>query len=385
MRSTSLTVQFTFTKGANGAYTAVLNSPDNAAIKNTPVSGVSWDGTNLKLQVPTLSGSYAGALKDGKVNGQWTQPGGDLPLVLAPYQKPVMSTAAMDALVGTWLGNVNVRGQTIGAMFQFKKDAKGELVATFGIPDQGLTDQPVTNVEFDGSKLSFNVPRIQGGYSGTLASGQITGNLKIGGPGIPPEGLPLALKKGEYVAKIYPLKFSTEQFAAINGTWKGKLEITPPQGQKVVLNLVVRFGTSENGQYIGSMDSPDQKAMNIPISDASYADGKLMFKVDVVKGEYNGTLSGKTITGTWAQGPGTTYSAGPDQVSHQAPGKHVHEKQHLLSERAGTGQPELGKNPPLRIHFDGWLPANPGRVSRSSCPAIRSPHTCPGAGMLVSG
>ena len=30
-----------------------------------------------------------------------------------------------------------------------------------------------------------------------------------------------------------------------------------------------------------------------------------MFKVDAVKGEYNGTLSGKTITGTWAQGPNT--------------------------------------------------------------------------------
>jgi hypothetical protein len=223
--------------------------------------------------------------------------------VLSPYQKPVMSKAAMDALAGTWLGNVNVRGQTVGTMFQFKKDAKGELVATFGIPDQGLTDQPVTNVEFDGTKLSLNVPRIQGGYSGTLASGQITGNMKIGGPGIPPEGLPLALKKGEYVAKVFPLKFSTEQFAAVNGTWNGKLEVTAPDGKKSTLTLVMRFGTSENGQYIGHIDSPDQKAMNIPVTEASFADGKLMFKVDVVKGEYNGTLSGKTITGNWVQGP----------------------------------------------------------------------------------
>jgi len=111
------------------------------------------------------------------------------------------------------------------------------------------------------------------------------------------------IKKGEYVAKVFPLKFTTEQFAAINGTWKGRLDITSPQGQKVVLNVVVRFGTSENGQYIGHLDSPDQKAMNIPITDASYADGKLMFKVDVVKGEYNGTLAGKTITGNWVQGP----------------------------------------------------------------------------------
>ena len=49
-------------------------------------------------------------------------------------------------------------GTTVGTMFQFKKDAKGELVATFGIPDQGLTDSPVTNVEFDGTRLSMNIP-----------------------------------------------------------------------------------------------------------------------------------------------------------------------------------------------------------------------------------
>jgi hypothetical protein len=166
-----------------------------------------------------------------------------------------------------------------------------------------LTDQPLTNIEFDGSKLSMLVPRLNAGYVATLANNQFTGNLKVAGPGIPPDGLPLNLKRGEYVAKVYPLKFTTEQFAAINGSWKGKLDFTSPQGQNVVLNVVVRFGTSENGQYVGHLDSPDQKAMNIPITDASFADGKLMFKVDAVKGEYNGALSGKSITGNWVQGP----------------------------------------------------------------------------------
>ena len=47
---TSLTIQFTFAKDAQGAYTAVLNSPDNGAIKNTPATGVTWDGSNVKLK-----------------------------------------------------------------------------------------------------------------------------------------------------------------------------------------------------------------------------------------------------------------------------------------------------------------------------------------------
>ena len=96
----SLTVRFTFTKGANGAYTAVLNSPDNSAVKNTAVSGVTWDGTNLKLTVPTLQGSYAGKLANGAIAGEWTQPGGKLPLQLAPFQKTVLSSDAMKPYIG---------------------------------------------------------------------------------------------------------------------------------------------------------------------------------------------------------------------------------------------------------------------------------------------
>ena len=108
--TTSLTIQFTFAKDAKGGYTAVLNSPDNGAIKNTPATGVTWDGSNVKLQVAALSGSYAGALKDGKISGQWTQPGGNLPLVLSPYQKPVHVQGGDGCAAGTWLGNIEPPG-----------------------------------------------------------------------------------------------------------------------------------------------------------------------------------------------------------------------------------------------------------------------------------
>src|SRR5689334_17300654 len=96
---TSLTVRFTFGKDAGGQTTAVLNSPDNAAIKNTPATGVTWDGARLKLQVAALAGSYSAILKEGTLNGEWTQPGSKLPLVLSPYQKPVMTQTDKKALI----------------------------------------------------------------------------------------------------------------------------------------------------------------------------------------------------------------------------------------------------------------------------------------------
>jgi hypothetical protein len=214
----------------------------------------------------------------------------------------VMTKAAMESIIGGWLGAVTAGGNTITIVFNFSRNPKGELVGTFGIPDQGLVDSPVTDLEFDGNKLSLLVPRLQGAYAASFAASQFSGNLKLGGPGVPPDGLPLVLKRGEYAAKVYPLKLSTESFAAMNGTWAGKLELTSPQGQSVSLAILLRFGTSDNGQYVGFLDSPDQKAKNIPITEASFANGKLSVKVDAVKGEYNGSLSGKTLTGEWTQG-----------------------------------------------------------------------------------
>ncbi len=301
----SLTIQFTFAKDAKGAYTAVLNSPDNGAIKNTPATGVTWDGSNVKLKVDALSGSYAGALKDGKISGQWTQPGGALPLVLSPYQAPVLSKAAINTLTGTWVGPLKFPGGELTFVLRFKTNDKGELGGTLAVPEQGGVEIPASDIQFADNKLNFKIPRVSGEYSATFANGVLTGNWKQPGPGSPPEGMPVSLKKGEYTAQVYPLKLSTEAFATLNGSWTGKLEPTNPQGQKVSLTMVLRFATSANGQYIAFIDSPDQKAMNIPVTEVSFADGKLSFKVAAVRGEYNGTLSGKTITGTWAQGPGS--------------------------------------------------------------------------------
>lgn len=301
--SNSLSVQFTFTRGSNGAYTAVLNSPDNPALKDVATTGVSWDGTNLKLQVPSLSGSFAGALKDGKVSGQWTQPGGTLPLVLAPYKKPVMTAATVKPLVGSWNGTV-AAGAAPAMVFQFKQAAGGGIEGTFSIPDQGVNNMPVTNIVFENGDLSVKVPLGQTllEYKGKLAGDQITGKLKVPNPQAPPDGVPLNLKRGEYKAVVAALKLSAEAFAQLNGRWKGPLELTNPQtGQKQTINLILRFEASAKGEYLGYVDSPDQGAIGLVVSEATLADGKLAVKVPVIGGQFSGTLADRTITGEWAQ------------------------------------------------------------------------------------
>ncbi len=299
---TSLAVEFTFTKGANGAYTAVLNSPDNPDLKNTAVSGVSWDGSSLKLQVPSLSGSYTGTLKSGKIGGQWTQPGSTLVLELAPFQKQAAATT-VKALTGSWNGTLMVAaGVTQNVMITIKQGADGALEGTFSIPDQGFST-PAASITFENSELSFKVPRANIEYKGKLAGNQVTGKLKSPSPQIPPDGLALNLQRGEYKAKTAALKLSAEAFAALKGNWKGALEVTNPQsGQKVQLPLVIRFETNDKGEYLGYMDSPMQGAKGVAVTEASFADGKLVAKIALVQGEFNGTLTGNTLSGEWAQG-----------------------------------------------------------------------------------
>jgi hypothetical protein len=304
--STSLTVQFTFSKGSNGAYTAVLNSPDNPALKDTAVSGVTWDGTNLKLQVPSLSGSFAGALKGGSIGGEWTQPGGKLPLALAPYAKPVMSAANAKALTGNWSGVLTVQaGITQNINIEFKQ-VGSSIEGVFSLPDQGAK-LPFKDVVFENGEVSMKIPQGQVvlDYKGKLAGDTLNGKIKVPNPALPPDGLALNLKRGEYKAATVALKLNAESFALLKGKWQGQLEVPNPQGgPKQLLDLVLRFETNARGEYLGFVDSPAQKAMGIVISEATLVEGKLAIKLPAVRGEYNATLVGKTMTGEWSQGGG---------------------------------------------------------------------------------
>jgi hypothetical protein len=304
--STSLTVQFTFNKGSNGAYTAVLNSPDNPGLKDTPVTGVTWDGTNLKMQVPSLSGTFAGALKGGSIGGEWTQPGAKLPLALAPFQKPVVSAANAKALTGNWNGVLTVQaGITQNINIEFKQ-AAGGIEGVFGLPDQGAK-LPFKDVVIENGEVSMKIPQgnVVLDYKGKLVGDTLNGRIKIPNPALPADGLALNLKRGEYKPAVAALKLSAENFAALKGKWQGQLEVPNPQTQqKQTLNLILRFETNAKGEYLAFVDNPEQKLSGIVVNEVTLAEGKLVVKIAAIRGEYNATLAGKTMTGEWSQGGG---------------------------------------------------------------------------------
>lgn len=300
---TSLTIQFVFTKKPDGTYSAVLNSPDNGAIKNVAASAVTWNAGALKLDVPSLSGSYAGTLKDGKFDGKWTQQGSALPLALSPYKKPVMAKAAMETLTGAWNGPLQIPngGPKLTFVFRFKPNAKGEMEGTFSLPEQGAVDIPMSDIEFADNKLFLRVAAGPGAeFNGTYSAGSLSGFWRAGPQ--PPPGFAVSLKKGE--APVATLKLSTEAFASLAGKWAGKLDAPTPDGKTVTQNVVLRIETNTVGQYVGFLDveNPVQKQKaSLPVSEASVAAGKVVLKIG--PGEYKGDLAGKTLKGDLTLGP----------------------------------------------------------------------------------
>lgn len=81
----------------------------------------------------------------------------------------------------------------------------------------------------------------------------------------------------------------------ITGSWNGLLAV---QGQK--LRLVFNISKVENVLQ-ATMDSPDQNAFGIPVSDVSFANNQLKVVVKQIGLEYNGTLQGDSIVGTFNQ------------------------------------------------------------------------------------
>jgi len=297
--NTSLTIQFIFVHKPDGAWGATLNSPDNGAIKNVPADTVAVSDGAVKLSVAALSGSFSGSLRNRNIEGQWSQPGSVIPLVLSPYEKPQLSRAAIETLLGGWHGPLQLPGGALTFVAQFRQDKQGELQGVWGLLEQGGAQIPLHDIEFANDAVSFKGPG-GGQFDGTYGNGALTGAWKAANA---PQGIPLKLEKGDLAPPVYPLHLSAPAVAALSGEWEGTLQVTPPGGQPLSLQIVLRFGTIGSGATVGQLDSPTQHITGIPITEASLDNGKVTLRADGVRAEFQGNLSGNTIDGQWTQGP----------------------------------------------------------------------------------
>ena len=91
---------------------------------------------------------------------------------------------------------------------------------------------------------------------------------------------------------------------SVVGTWEGKL--TAPGGAQLTVVFTVERG--EDGGLTGTLESPDQTTIVIPLSSATFDDGRLILVASSVAGSpmFSGTPSedGTALSGTFSQGGG---------------------------------------------------------------------------------
>jgi fermentation-respiration switch protein FrsA (DUF1100 family) len=91
------------------------------------------------------------------------------------------------------------------------------------------------------------------------------------------------------------LATSSFQAQDITGQWNGVLEV-----QGIQLRLVFHVSEADNG-YEATMDSPDQGANGIPVTQTTLEDETITFRVADLDMQYQGTLAGEGIEGTFRQ------------------------------------------------------------------------------------
>ena len=283
--STTIVIQFIFTAKPGGGYTAVVTSPNSGAIKNVSAKTVEFTDSRLVVDVPKLSGGYAGTLRNGVFEGEWSQEGAKLPLSLKPFETPTLTRADIELLRGEWFGKLDGGRGTVTIVLRFSTATDGTLKGVFDVPEQGGKDMVLKDVTLDDGQFSVDLPRAPAKITGLLKGDQIAGQWEQLG-----NSLPLTLKKGKYVAAASYLDLPAEAREQLRGRWSGTLN---------GLAVIVRFETDSQGRTVGIFDST-QQGMTFPINEAKLTGTKLTFGVSY-GAKYTAELAGGKLAGEWTQ------------------------------------------------------------------------------------
>lgn len=178
---TEIRVHFELNTDGSSGYQAVLNSPDAGAIKAIQADSVSFNGTQLTIDVSSLSGRYIGDWNGEGFNGEWQQPGAVLPMNLKPYVPKEISQETIDALLGRWNGALEVPGGEYNMLFHFEVDEAGQFTGVTQNIDTDSERWEITDIRLEQGELFFRVPQINAEYEGTLSDDKVSGNWIQGG------------------------------------------------------------------------------------------------------------------------------------------------------------------------------------------------------------
>jgi RNA polymerase sigma factor (sigma-70 family) len=293
----------------NGVYLATIDSIDQGA-GNIPVTQLTASGNSLRAALPALDADYQAALNaDGtEMSGTFTQLGHPLPLSLKRTTEPDQVEQAMDPaeyaptrdsyLQGEWEAAMKVGGTELHLALRIAEPTPGTFHAQFDSADQGAKNLPVTSLTYNNPNVRFELNSINGLFEGTIASGdrQIMGTWTQMG-----QKTPLTFQRaqtGSGAGAEAENDYGTGSSSEVMGHWKGALKV-----KQMTLHLVLNIARTPDGDYVGTMDSPDQGASGVPASQVDFTYPNLQMRWQAIGGVFTGKLQGGRLIGKWSQGP----------------------------------------------------------------------------------
>jgi hypothetical protein len=168
----SFRLQLNVQQGADGQLKGTLYSLDQSA-EGLPVSSAKMEANRLKLELPSIQGSYDGELAaDGRtVKGTWSQAGKSWPFTWESGKFPVVvdevaKTAA--PLAGVWEGELETPGGKMRLRFTLKKDEKGQITGAADSLDQNAMGMPMSGILFKAPAFHFDLRGVGGQYDATV-------------------------------------------------------------------------------------------------------------------------------------------------------------------------------------------------------------------------
>ncbi len=295
--SSVLSVQFIVTKAEDGTTSSVLNVPDEANLRNIPVSRFHLENNAVTFEVEDVNGVYKGELvktesDEFALNGSWTQQGVSFPLNLKPFVKRAIPADVAATLLGAWNAVLVIphSDRRVPIVLNFEQDNLGKFKASIDSPSQAAFGINVDQINYFEDELEVKVFDPEMSFKGMIKDDVLKGKWTQGG------SVPLDFYKGDF--QFEALDIPQAIIARVEGTWFGDVSGGFTVG--------FRFKNDEDGKFRAYFDSLDEGRRGIPVSAIDVDGDNIELKIDGFGAKFNGKFKGEKLVGVLQLGDNLT-------------------------------------------------------------------------------
>ncbi|MBI3210906.1 MAG: hypothetical protein HYZ37_18635 [Candidatus Solibacter usitatus] len=209
-----------------------------------------------------------------------------------------LSTAI--AQTGHWEGTVQVPDREFQIAVDLAKNDAGAWIGAFSQITQNVRNIPLAGISVEDKNVKFRIAA--GGATAPSFDCTVENPASMTCTLNTPGGSVTSALKRTGEAKIEIPKSSPAVSGELEGNWEGSIDT--PNG---ALRLVVHFRNQPDKTVQATLDSPDQNAKELPLTDVSQKGSAVEFQLRIANGSFKGTLNKEAtqLVGEWSQGGGS--------------------------------------------------------------------------------